>query len=148
MFMFVVQKLHLHTPLLPSDVHVAQKYNGGKILADAAHAWGMKNIWTTSPFDAAWIRFYSGLQAHTNEALGTQSQFDLWDAPFPQSGLMIQEHSRFFSVPGYEFSNIQTIASYANSYEEGKFVQTHQWNTAVFQRSSDNDNVSPSNDAD
>ena len=145
MFMFGVQKLNLHIPLLPSDVHVAQKYNGGEILADVVHAWGIDEIWTASPFDAAWIRFYSDRQAHTNKELGTESQFDLWNKPFPDSGLMIQENSRIFSISGYTFSNIQTIASYADSYKEGAFVQTHQWNTALFQR----DGVSsPSNDAD
>lgn len=145
MFMFGVQKLNLHIPLLPSDVHVAQKYNGGEILADVVHAWGVEDIWTASPFDAAWIRFYSDRQAHTNKDLGTESQFDLWNKPFPDSGLMIQENSRVFSIPSYTFSNIQTIASYADSYKEGAFVQTHQWNTALFQR---DEASSPSKDAD
>ncbi|MAA79016.1 MAG: hypothetical protein CL916_07120 [Deltaproteobacteria bacterium] len=148
MFIFGIQKINLHIPLLPSDVHVAQKYNGGEILADAVHAWDINDVWTTSPFDAAWIRFYCDVQAHTNESLGSKSQFDLWDRSFPDSGLMIQEHSRFFSVPGYHFSNIQTIASYANSYKEGEFVQTHQWNTAVFQLSANDETFSPNNDAD
>ena len=148
MFMFGLQKINIHVPLLPSDVHVAHKYNGGKILGDAVHAWGIKDVWTTSPFDAAWIRFYSDVDAHTKESLGSKSQFDLWDAPFPNSGLMVQEHSRFFSVPGHIFSNIQTIASYADSHKEGKFVQTHQWNTAVFQLSDSSDALSPNNDAD
>ena len=148
MFIFGVQKLNLHIPLLPSDVHAAQKYNGGEILADAVQAWGIPNAWATSPFDAAWIQFYSNVQAQTNANIGTKSQFDLWNVPFPDSGLMIQENSRFFSVPNYTFSNIQTIASYAESYKKGEFVQTHQWNTAVFQRSPSDEVLSPNNDAD
>ena len=148
MFMFAVQKINLHRPLLASDVHIAQKYNGGAILADAVQAWGIEHVWTTSPFDAAWIRFYSNIQAHTNGKLGSESQFDLWKKPFPNYGLLVQEDSRFFSIANYSFSDIQTITSYADSHTEGDFIQTHQWNTAIFQLSSSTDVVSPNNDAD
>lgn len=148
-FFFGIQKINLHIPLLPSDVHIAHKYNGGIILADTINAWGIEDVWTTSPFDAAWIRFYSSQSAHTTATIGSKSQFDLWPRPFPASGIIVQEYSRIFSVPNYNFSNIQTIASYAQGRSEGSFIQTHQWNTALFQLStSDEVESTPNNDAD
>jgi hypothetical protein len=148
-FLFGIQKINLHIPVLPSDVHVAHKYNGGEILADAIYAWDIEEVWTASPFDASWIRFYSVRSAHTSSELGSKSQFDLWPKPFPESGIIVQEYSRIFTVPKYTFSNIQTIASYVESTKEGSFIQTHQWNTAIFQHSSSTDSEStPNNDAD
>jgi hypothetical protein len=134
LFFFAIQKVNLHAPLLPSDVHPAHRFNGGIILADAIKAWGIEDVWTSSPFDAAWIRFYSNTKAHTNAKLGSESQFDLWHKPLPQSGIFVQEYSSFFSLPGYVCSNIQTIASYVDGQTPGTFVQTHQWNTALFQK--------------
>ena len=142
LFAFGVGKINLHFPLLPSSIHAAQTYNGGEIIAGVIHAWGISDVWTSSPFDAAWIRFYSDKIAHTNSEIGSKSQFDLWPKPFPNSGIIVQEYSQIFSIPEYTFSSIQTTSSYTEGFQEGSFVETHRWNTALFHRSS-SDKVEP-----
>lgn len=152
LFLFTLQKINLHIPLLPSDVHTSHRFVGGKILADAIRAWGIEDVWTSSPFDAAWISFYSTNTAYTNAVLGTESQYDIWKKSFPLSGILVQENSRVFTIPHYFFSNLQSIAAYADGYQEGTFVLIHQWNTALFYTEesieSSSEANTPSNEAD
>ena len=136
LFFFAIQTINLHIPLLPSDVHPAHRYSGGVILAGVIDAWGVEDVWTSSPFDAAWIRFYSSKRAHTNARLGTESQFDLWPKSLPESGIFVQEDSRICTLIGYICTNNQTIASYVDGQTPGTFTQTHQWNTTLFQKES------------
>ena len=133
-FLFVSFKLQLHFQIFPRAVPPAHRFNGGSIIADAVSAWNIEDIWTASPYDAAWIRFYSDKEAHTASQFGTKSQFDLWPKKIPDSGIFVQDQSSLFQLKGYSLHNPQQIAAYMDGLKEGQFVETNIWKTVVFSR--------------
>ena len=92
----------------------------------------MEDIWTSSPYDAALIRFYTNKEAHTKSQFGSESQFDLWPKELPNSGIFVQGEGSFFSLPGYSLSNSQSISAYIDDEKPGTFIQTHIWKTVIF----------------
>jgi len=138
LFLFFFFKAQLHFQIFPTSIQPAHRFHGGKLLADAVSAWDIENVWTASPYDAAWIRFYSEKKAHTRAQFGTESQFDLWVKTLPEKGIFVQDQSSFLQMPGYALHSPQNIASYAEGYEEGRFIETNIWKTVLFTRVEEN----------
>ena len=73
----VVVHVAVH-PVLPWPKEPTQELAMGPVIGEAAEAWGYEPVLTSRYQEAAWVRFYGGVDATTVPGIGRTDQFDLW----------------------------------------------------------------------
>lgn len=82
--MTVVFSAHLVQPIWPVTQDPGARLTRGPLLADWVEAWaldpdgGRRVVWTERYQEAAWLRYYTDLDATTAPNCGRRDQFDLW----------------------------------------------------------------------
>ncbi|MFH1467020.1 MAG: glycosyltransferase family 39 protein [Pseudomonadota bacterium] len=86
---------HAVRPVLPIQRDPTLSLVGGRILAEAVEAWGIEPVYTARYQEAAWIRFYGGIDAEVLPGSGRPNQFDLWaHAAVPARALFVRPWRR------------------------------------------------------
>ena len=73
----VVVHVAVH-PVLPWPKEPTQELAMGQVIGEAAEAWGYEPVLTSRYQEAAWVRFYGGVEATTVPGIGRTDQFDFW----------------------------------------------------------------------
>ena len=82
--------LHAFRPVLPLARDPLDQLALGPIVGEAAGAWGREPVLAERYQEAAWVRFYGGVDATTVPGAGRQSQFDLWPRELPEATVVVR----------------------------------------------------------
>ena len=90
---------------IPDRIDPASQLRAGPLLAEGIAAWSLPSgrslsdgidnsdaipILTERYQEAAWIRYYGGIEAWTHQDCGRVDQFDLWDRPTWEPALFVR----------------------------------------------------------
>jgi hypothetical protein len=86
--------VHFFLPLWSLPKEPTQRLFGGPELGAAVEAWGTGVAVTERYQEAAWIRFYGGIDATTLPGLGREDQFDSWRERLPEKAVYVRRTAR------------------------------------------------------
>jgi len=85
----VVVHVAVH-PVLPWPKEPTQELSQGPVIGAAVEAWGQQPVLASRYQEAAWVRFYGGIDATTVPGIGRTDQFDLWPRELPESTVFVR----------------------------------------------------------
>ncbi|MCB9794165.1 MAG: glycosyltransferase family 39 protein [Alphaproteobacteria bacterium] len=85
---------HSQRPLIGLDPDPVDELYEGAFIGQTAAAWGAEPVLTSRYQEAAWIRFYGGVDATTVPDIGRRDQFDLWPRALPASTIFVRPARR------------------------------------------------------
>ncbi|MCB9759350.1 MAG: glycosyltransferase family 39 protein [Alphaproteobacteria bacterium] len=91
--------VHAVRPLVPLPQDASDELYAGAWLGPPVEAWGLAPVLCERYQEAAWIRFYGGVDATTAPDVGRMDQFDLWPRTLPAETVYVRPALSHARVP-------------------------------------------------
>ena len=90
MLLSAVVLVHAAWTVLPLQKDPLDQLRMGEVVGESAGAWGLEPVLCERYQEAAWVRFYGGVDATTCPDVHREDQFDHWPRELPEAGVYVR----------------------------------------------------------